>query len=303
MNHDRKSAFYTVDPEKLSTARLHNYLLSSVAPRPIALVSSSDMEGNINLSPFSYFNVFGANPPILIFSPARRVRDNTTKHTLENARANPDVVVNMVDYAMVEQMSLSSTEYAAWVDEFVKSGLTKISSETMQVPRVAESPVAFECRVEQIVETGVEGGAGNLVICRVLRIHIREDLLDKDQEIDPKKLDLVARMGGNWYCRTGMENMFEIPKPVKTHGIGVDQLPNSARNSTILSGNDLGRLGNMPKLPEARQIDQIRVELEKDGLFEIDRQELLIRVHTMVKECLRRGENEKALALLWLAEG
>lgn len=238
----------SINPQDISTGKLHGYLLSAVSPRPIAFASTIDGKGNVNLSPFSFFNVFSANPPILIFSPARRVRDNTTKHTLENALETKEVVINIVNYAMVQQMSLSSTEYKRGVNEFKKAGFTEVASEVVRPPRVGEAPVQFECKVNQVVALGERGGAGNLVICEVVRLHIEESILDPEGRIDAFKLDTVARMGGNWYNRS-REGMFEVPKPLSTLGIGVDALPEALLNSKVLTGNDLGMLANVERLP------------------------------------------------------
>lgn len=241
-------------PKDMSTAKVHGYLLSAVAPRPIAFASTIDEEGNPNLSPFSFFNVFSANPPILIFSPARRVRDNTVKHTLENVEAVREVVINVVNYDLVQQTSLSSTEYDRGVNEFEKAGLTMLKSDEVKPFRVAESPVQFECKVNDIVKLGNEGGAGNLVICEVIKFHISEEVLDEEQRIDQDKLDLVARAGGSYYNRA-KSGFFEIPKPLQTLGIGVDALPEEVKNSMILTGNDLGMLGNVEQLPSAEDIE------------------------------------------------
>lgn len=241
-------------PKELSTAKLHGYLLSAVAPRPIAFASTIDKDGNPNLSPFSYFNVFSTNPPILIFSPARRVRDNTTKHTLENAEAVNEVVINVVNYDIVQQMSLSSTEYPNGVNEFEKAGLTMLKSDLVKPFRVAESPIQLECKVNEIVKLGTEGGAGNLIICEVLKFHISETILDADGVVDQEKLDLVARAGGNYYSRA-KDGFFEIPKPLTTLGIGVDALPEVIKNSPILTGNNLGMLANVEALPTLKEID------------------------------------------------
>lgn len=241
------------DPKDLSTGRLHGYLLSAVAPRPIAFASTVDANGNPNLSPFSFFNVFSANPPILIFSPARRVRDNTVKHTLENVEATREVVINVVNYDMVHQASLSSTEYAKGINEFEKSGLTMLKSDKVKPFRVAESPVQFECKVNDIIKLGTEGGAGNLVICEVVKFHITEEVLDDDNVIIQEKLDLVSRAGGDYYNRT-KKGFFEIPKPIRNLGMGVDAIPEDIRNSMILTGNDLGMLGNVEVLPNEQQV-------------------------------------------------
>ncbi|WP_425076678.1 flavin reductase family protein [Psychroserpens sp. S379A] len=242
------------DPKDISTAKLHGYLLSAVAPRPIAFASTIDADGNPNLSPFSFFNVFSANPPILIFSPARRVRNNTTKHTLENVYDTKEVVINVVNYEIVQQMSLSSTEYAKGVNEFEKSGLTMLESDTIKPFRVAESPVQFECKVNDIIELGTEGGAGNLIICEVLKFHIDDAVLDDNQVIVQEKLDLVARAGGSYYNRA-KNGFFEIPKPISTLGIGVDSMPSEVKNSMILTGNDLGMLGNVEALPTNEEVE------------------------------------------------
>ena len=239
----------TIDPKAVSTAALHGYMLGAVTPRPIAFASTIDSAGNVNLSPFSFFNVFSANPPIMIFSPARRGRDNTTKHTYENVLQVKQVVINIVNYDIVQQMSLSSTEYGKGVNEFEKAGLTPLASQTIKPPRVAESPVQFECRVNEVISLGTEGGAGNLVICEVLKMHINEAVLDPDGKIDPVKLDAVSRMGGNWYGRA-KQGMFEVPKPLSRLGIGFDQLPEAIRTSKLLTGNDLAMLANVEVLPK-----------------------------------------------------
>ncbi|MGM5469362.1 flavin reductase family protein [Flavobacteriaceae bacterium LMO-SS05] len=242
------------NPKDLSAQKLQSYLLSAVAPRPIAFASTVDKDGCPNLSPFSYFNVFSANPPILIFSPSRRVRNNTTKHTLENIEVVKEVVINVVNYDIIQQTSLSSTEYAKGVNEFEKAGFTMLKSDIVKPFRVAESPVQFECKVNDIIKLGTEGGAGNLIICEVLKFHITRDVLDEKDDIIQEKLDLVARAGGSYYNRA-KKGFFEIPKPLHTLGIGVDAMPEQVRNSMILTGNDLGMLGNIDKLPTAHEID------------------------------------------------
>jgi len=244
----------SVDPNEIPTAKLHSYLVNAVAPRPIAFASTIDKKGKVNLSPFSFFNVYSSNPPIMIFSANRRVRDNSTKHTLENILQTKEVVINIVDHSMVHQASLSSTEYPKGVNEFLKSGLTMCKSDKVRPYRVAESPVQFECRVNEVIALGDQGGAGNLIIAQVLKIHIRSEVLDDAGAIDPLKIDLVARMGGDWYTRAS-EGMFEVPKPLRTQGVGVDQIPEFIRYSTVLSGNDLGRLGNVERIPEKREVE------------------------------------------------
>lgn len=243
-------AMRSLDPKTLPIPKLHGYLLGAVAPRPICFASTVDQEGNVNLSPYSFFNVFSANPPIMVFSPARRVRDNTTKHTLENVLETKEVVINVVTYGMVQQMSLSSTEYPKGVNEFVKAGFTEVPSVKVKPPRVKEAPVQFECKVNEVISLGDEGGAGNLVVCEVLQLHIDEAILDEADTIDPFKIDTVSRLGGNWYSRA-KNGLFEVPKPLRTMGIGVDALPEGIRNSSVLTGNDLGMLANVEALPEA----------------------------------------------------
>ncbi len=237
-------------PEEVSLGKLHNTLLGSVGPRPIAFASTIDAEGNRNLSPFSFFNVFSAKPPIAIFSPAKSGRTNTQKDTYHNIKETMEVVINVVSHDIVQQMSLSSTAYEKGVDEFVKSGLTPIPSERVKPFRVKESPVQIECKVREVIELGDEGGSGNLVISEVVLIHIDERILGEDGNIDQQKIDLVGRMGGNYYVRAQGDALFEVPKPIRQKGIGVDQLPDPIKNSSILTGNDLGMLGNIECLPE-----------------------------------------------------
>lgn len=244
-----------IKPGEVSVPRLHAYILSSIAPRPIALASTLDENENPNLSPFSFFNAFGANPATLIFSPARRVRDNTTKHTLENAKKTMEVVINVVNYSMVFQQSLASAEYDKGVNEFIKSGLTPIASQIIKPFRVKESPVQFECRVKDIIETGSEGGAGNLIICEVLLMHIHESVLNENQTIDQNKIDLVSRLGEDWYCRASGDALFRVPKPISGKNvIGYDQLPGHIKNSKLLTGNELGQLANVERIPDAEEV-------------------------------------------------
>lgn len=243
----------SINPNEITPAKLQAYLQGAVAPRPIAFASTIDEKGNANLSPFSFFNVFSSNPPILIFSPARRVRDNSIKHTLINSESTREVVINVVNYDIVEQMSLSSTEYPDGVNEFVKSGLTMLKSDLVKPYRVAESPVQFECKVNEIIALGNQGGAGNLVICEVIKIHISEAVLDENGTIDQHKIDLVARCGGNWYSRAN-SGLFEIEKPISSLGIGVDNIPDFIKESNIFSGNDLGKLANIEAKPTAEEI-------------------------------------------------
>ncbi|WP_179349307.1 flavin reductase family protein [Winogradskyella pacifica] len=245
----------TFDPQDLTTGILHGFLLSAVAPRPIAFASTVDKDGKPNLSPFSFFNVFSANPPILIFSPARRVRDNTTKHTLHNVEATREVVINVVNYDMVHQMSLSSTEYPEGTNEFEKAGLSMLPSDMVKPFRVAESPIQLECKVNDILSLGSEGGAGNLVICEVVKLHISEEVLNADQTINQEALDLVARAGGSYYSRA-KKGFFEIPKPLASMGIGVDNMPDHIKNSMILTGNNIGMLANVETLPNTDDVNK-----------------------------------------------
>ncbi|GAB5410600.1 MAG: flavin reductase family protein [Balneolaceae bacterium] len=294
-----KETFKSIDPKSLSIADRQGLLSSAVAPRPICFASTVDKNGKVNLSPFSFFNVFSSNPPIMIFSPARRGRDGTVKHTYENVLEVPEVCINIVNYAMVEQMSLASTEYEKGVNEFVKAGFTEITSETITPPRVAESPVSFECTVDDVIELGNEGGAGNLVLSRVQRIHINTDFLTEEGSLDTTKLDLVARLGGNWYSRTTKDSLFEIPKPIRTKGIGIDSLPATIRNSNILSANNLGRLGNVEQLPSTNEIEAAQKQyniLELTQAFEGDIKSR--KVHELAKSVLEEGYTEHALAIL-----
>lgn len=295
----------SIDPKAVTTAHFHSILLSSVAPRPIAFASTIDSNGNVNLSPFSFFNAFSANPPILVFSPARRVRDNTTKHTLENVLEVPEVVINIVDYPMVEQMSLASTEYGDGVNEFVKAGFTEVASEKIKPPRVKESPVSFECKVIEVKPMGEEGGAGNLVICEVVMAHVHDRFLNDDQKVDPTRLELVARMGGNWYTKTNPETMFEIPKPLTTMGIGFDQLPDHVRNSRVLTGNNLGRLANVEKLPTKDEARDIAKEPEVSAILESfgdDEEGLERELHRLAQKYLESGQTLEAWQVIMQGE-
>ena len=288
----------TIDPKSIETAKLQGYLQSSVGPRPIAFASTIGINGIPNVSPFSFFNVFSANPPILIFSPARRVRDNSIKHTLINAEATREVVINVVNYDMVQQTSLASTEYADGVDEFIKSGLTPIASEVVKPFRVKESPVQFECKVTQIIPLGTEGGAGNLVLCEVLRIHIDESILDENGAIDQHKIDLVSRLGGNWYSRSN-QGLFEVPKPLSTLGIGVDSIPDFIKESPVFDGNDLGILGNIEALPTKEEVSIfVKQNFAVKGVLSSDDE---LKVHLEAKKYLDNNDVFSAWKVL-LAE-
>ncbi|MDZ4716346.1 MAG: flavin reductase family protein [Cytophagales bacterium] len=294
----KPAAMRTIDPRETTIPAMHSYLLGAVIPRPIALASTIDKAGNINLSPFSFFNCFSANPPILVFSPSRRGRDNTTKHTFDNIREVPEVVIHIVTYSMVEQASLSSCEFPKGVDEFVKSGLTAVPSQMVRPPRVAESPVAFECKVNQVVELGTSGAAGNLVICEVLKMHIRESVLDGSGKIDPHRLDAVARMGGNNYVRVQGENIFSVPKPNEKLGIGFDQLPEHILRSPVLTGNDLGKLANIEILPVWSDTD----EVFKAAGFVQARKQGERAIHEYAQQLLQQGKLVEAWKVLLASE-
>lgn len=275
------------EPHILSPIQLQSYLQTAVAPRPIAFASTVDEKGNPNLSPFSFFNVFSSNPPVLIFSPARRVRNNTIKHTLVNCQATKEVVINVVDYKMVQQTSLSSTEYPDGVNEFVKAGLTMLPSDLVQPFRVAESPVQFECKVNEIIALGTQGGAGNLIICEVVKIHIDESILDENGLIDQQKIDLVARLGANWYTRAN-EGLFEVEKPLVTLGIGVDSIPGFIKESPFFDGNDLGKLGNIEVLPSEEEINIfVKNNVAVKGVLSSDDSD---KIHQKAKEFLNNNE-------------
>jgi flavin reductase (DIM6/NTAB) family NADH-FMN oxidoreductase RutF len=246
----------------LSPTQTQMILQSAIAPRPIAFVSTIDENGAINLSPFSFFNMFSANPPIAIFSPAKRVRDNSSKHTLENVLQVKECVINMVSYEMVQQMSLASTDYPKGVDEFVKAGFTALSSDIVKPPRVKESPVQMECIVKEVIALGDAPGAGNLVIAEIIKIHIAENILDAEGKIDPFKINQVARLGGDWYARITEDSLFKVAKPLTTMGIGVDQIPYEFRNSTILTGNHLGKLGNVEQVPTISETEHNKFKID-----------------------------------------
>lgn len=289
-------------PGEVKTALLHAYMLGAVAPRPICFASTLDNNGIPNLSPFSFFNVFGSNPPILIFSPARRVRNNTVKHTLDNVYANKEVVVNVVSYSMVQQTSLASCEYPDDVDEFKKAGFTPIASDMVKPFRVKESPAQLECKVLQVIETGKEGGAGNLIICEIVCMHVDDNVLDEKGMIDPQKIDLVARMGKDYYCRASGNAVFEVPKPNTDLGIGIDMLPASVRHSTILTGNNLGLLGNTTSIPVVSNMlydDRLNHILSE---YSNNNGARLHALHHYAKELLDDGAIEKAWQVLLAGE-
>ena len=286
----------TINPKDIETPKLHRYLLGAIGPRPIAFASTMDKDGVANLAPFSFFNAFSANPPILVFSPARSGRTNTTKDTYNNIKILPEVLINVVNFELVHQMSLASSPYPSSVDEFVKSGLTPVASECVQPHRIKESPVQFECKVNEVIELGDQGGAGNLIICEVLRIHIDEAILDEHQMIDQYKIDLVSRMGGNWYCRADENSMFEIPKPITTCGIGYDELPEDIKNSDVLTANNLGQLAGIESIPNETDVNEYKL-IELSELFlslEEDATQLEIEIHKRAKLLLEKNHLEEA---------
>jgi flavin reductase (DIM6/NTAB) family NADH-FMN oxidoreductase RutF len=292
---------FTIDPKEIKTGVLHSYMLAAIAPRPIAFASTIDKDGNMNLAPFSFFNAFGSNPPTVVFSPARRVRDNTIKHTLENIYDTKEVVINVVNYAMVQQMSLASTEYPKGVSEFVKAGFTPVKSELIRPFRVKESPVQMECKVVEVKEMGDQGGAANLIICEILLMHIDESVLTPDNKIDPNRIDLVARMGGDLYCRASGNAIFDVAKPNSELGMGIDQLPESIRNSTILTGNNLGQLGNVRNFPDALSVEEFR---KRDFMKELfskyghDEKVIQTKLHELAKTLLEQKHVDEAWKVL-----
>jgi flavin reductase (DIM6/NTAB) family NADH-FMN oxidoreductase RutF len=286
----------SLNPKDIPPRQLHHYLLGTVVPRPICFASTVDENGNSNLAPFSFFNVFSSNPPIAVFSPSRSGRTGKHKDTFNNIQKVREVVINMVNYSMAEQMSLASSPYSAEVDEFVKSGFNKVKSDLVQPHRLKESPVQFECKVLEIKQLGNKGGAGNLIICEILKIHISIDVLDDNQMIDQQKIDLIARMGGNWYSRTEKKSMFEITKPITTIGIGFDELPIEILNSNILTGNELGKLAGIESLPDETAVNDFKlIELSEIFLkFEDDAKKLEFSLHKKAQEFLLQNDLEAA---------
>ena len=282
----------------LKPAEKQYYLQHVVAPRPICFASTIDKAGNVNLSPFSFFNLFSSNPPIVIFSPARRVRDNTTKHTLQNVLEVPEVVINIVTYDMVQQTSLASCEFPKETNEFVKAGFTAIPASIVKPPMVKESKVQMECTVIEVKPLGTEGGAGNLVICEVMVMHIDDSLLDENKKIDQRKINHVARLGGDWYCVVNENNLFQVEKPNTKLGIGIDTLPPSIRNSSILSGNNLGQLANVHEMPfvdPAFTDDKLKNIIQ---YYSINPDEMDKELHRYAKELLDAGKVNEAWQVL-----
>ncbi len=278
-----------IDPKETAVQKLHQLMLGSIGPRPIAFASTLDKKGKPNLSPFSFFNAFGINPTTLIFSPSRRGRDNTTKHTYDNVKDVPEVVINVVTMDIVQQASLSSTEYPDGVNEFLKAGLTMLPSVKVKPFRVKESPVQFECKVREVIETGDQGGAGNLVVCEIVMMHVDDSVLDENGMIDPDKIRLVGRLGGDHYCEAFGPAIFDVEKPLQTMGIGVDQLPAHIRLSNILTGNDLGQLANLQALPSEEEVDKLKETVIGKSSEEI---------HQLARKRIAEGKISEALALL-----
>lgn len=301
---ENKAQFKSITPGDIPISSFFNLMLGAIGPRPIALVSSLDAQGQPNLAPFSFFNGFGANPPILIFSPARRGRDSSTKHTYNNVKVVPEVVINVVSYSMVQQVSLASTEFPEGVNEFEKVGFTSCPSELVKPSRVAESPVQFECKVLQVIETGFGQSAGNLVICEILKVHVNESLLQENGLINQEKIDLVGRMGGNFYVRASGQALFEVEKPLSSIGIGVDSLPEHVRNSHILTGNDLGRLGNLKAFPSPLQVEECRNSTDiQQAIGHVEDRDLKLTIlHNLAQMLIAGNQIESALQVLLLED-
>ncbi|MDE3252253.1 MAG: flavin reductase family protein [Bacteroidota bacterium] len=291
-----------IDFSTISTSEKQQWLQHAIAPRPICFASTIDKAGNVNLSPFSFFNLFSSNPPIVIFSPARRGRDNTTKHSLQNVLEVPECVINMVDYAMVQQTSLASCEYPKGVDEFIKAGFTKEAARLVKPPMVKEARIKLECKVNEIKSLGEEGGAGQLVIAEVLYMHVDDRILGEDGKIDQQKIQLVARLGGDWYCKVDEHSLFKVPKPNTQLGIGIDSLPDAIRYSRILTGNHLGMLANVTELPVIHpgfSDDRLKNIVQ---YFSINPAEMETELHRYAGELLDRGKTEDAWQILLSGE-
>ena len=287
-----------LDLKSLAPADVQNYLQHAIAPRPICFASTIDKAGSVNLSPFSFFNLFSSNPPVVIFSPSRRVRDNSTKHSLQNVLEVPEVVINIVDFDMVQQTSLASCDFPKGISEFTKAGFTEEKATVVKPPMVKESKVKLECRVLEVKPLGDGGGAGNLVICEVLMMHIDESILDENKKIDQQKIQHVARLGGDWYCRVDPASLFKVPKPNIKLGIGVDHLPENIRNSRILSGNDLGKLANVNEMPV---IDPAYHDENLNRIvqyFNLNPEEMDVEIHQYARELLRDDKTDAAWQVL-----
>jgi len=289
----------TLDPTTATNVKnVHDVLLGAVAPRPIALASTVDREGNVNLSPFSFFNVFSTRPAVIVFSPNRRVRDSSTKHTLENILETPEVVISTVSYGMVEQVSLASSEYDKGVNEFLKAGFTEVKSDRVRPPRVKESPVSFECRVLEVKEMGKNGGAGNLVICEVILIHAQDFIFSEQGLIDPRQIDNVGRMGGDYYCRANGDSIFQLPKPGIPVGIGIDLLPHEIRTSSVLTGNNLGRLASIDKAPSPEEVQTFSENFNYKIIDQSNGDDRIVAIHKHAQTFLTKGDVKKAWLLL-----
>jgi len=284
----------TKDASILTGVQLQNILQYVIAPRPICFASTINKKGEVNLSPFSYFNVFSVQPPICIFSPSRRLRDNTTKHTLDNINEVAECVINIVNYEMVAQTSLASCEYPQGVNEFIKAGFTMLPSEVVQPPRVAESPVQLECRINQIVPLGEKAGAGNLVIAEILRIHLSENILDDNGNIDQTSLDLVARLGGNWYARINKDALFQLEKPNEKIGIGFDQLPQALVNADWLTKNEKAKLANLNNPPQKEEALKL---LNSAYIEKLSTKKSNEEIRPIIKDLLNNGDSLKAWCL------
>jgi len=289
------------EPKDKTVPELFGLMLDAIGPRPIAFASTIDAEGKPNLSPFSFFNAFGANPPIIVFSPARRGRDNTNKDTFYNVKAVPEVVINIVNYAMVHQVNLASSEYGKGINEFEKAGFTQVKSDLVRPFRVKESPVQMECKVLNVIETGTEGSAGNLVICEVLKFHYNEEILNEKGHVDPDKIDLVGRMGRDYYVRASGSAVFKLGKPGVQPGLGIDQLPESVRLSKVLTGNDLGLLGGISQLPESDDVqDFVKSTPFYKTLISMrpGTEQFINEKHSLAKKYIETGRVEDALKIL-----
>jgi flavin reductase (DIM6/NTAB) family NADH-FMN oxidoreductase RutF len=288
----------TIDLEGLKPAEKQYYLQHIIGPRPVCFASTIDKEGNVNLSPFSFFNMFSSNPPIVVFSPARRVRDNTTKHTLQNVLEVPEVVINIVTFDIVQQVSLASCEYPRGVNEFSKAGFTEEPATLVKPPMVKESKVKLECRVQEVKSLGDTPGAGNLVICEVLRMHIDDSLLGADGKMDQRKINHIARLGGDWYCVVNEHNLFQVEKPNTQLGIGIDTLPLSIRNSRILSGNNLGQLANVHDLPVIEPAFDDAHLKQIIQYYSTNPEEMEKELHSYAKKLLEEGKVREAWQVL-----
>lgn len=288
----------TIDPQNIATADLHQHMVAAIAPRPIAFVSTISGDGIANLAPYSFFNAFSSNPPIVVFSSNRKVRGNTTKDTLRNVEETGECVINIVNYNIVYQMSLTSVEYPSNISEFEKAGLTPIASDIVKAFRVKESPVQMECKVREIIKLGDQGGAGNLIICNVVRMHISEDILNEKGKIDPFKADLVARLGRHYYCRANGDAIFELPQPVDKIGMGVNMLPASIRLSNVLTGNNLAQLASEISMPTEEECEEVKTDERVINILAGNSQDRDFHLHTYAKELLDKKEVLKAWKVL-----